>query len=97
MSMHMIPVTFFHRPNGLPELTKWETADQDIAAKAVAIMERGLNFEAETLRTRQTSLTIADRKEGVDLHIQICPLDQASFNDAMRALITEAYGELTVQ
>lgn len=97
MSMHAIPVTFFHRPNGKQELTKWETTDEDVAAKALAIMARGLNFEAENLRTDQTSLTVADREEGVDLYIQICPLDQASFNDAMRALITEAYGELTVQ
>lgn len=67
----IIPFTQFLRPDGRQREVVIEV-DPVIAAKARAIIARGLRFECEKLSTGQASLTITDPEEG-DLDIRIVP------------------------
>ena len=64
-----IPFTQYMRPSGRPMPTSIQRP-ADIAAKAEAIMARGLVFECEMLADGTISLTITDPDEG-DVDIEL--------------------------
>ncbi len=66
-----IPFTQFMRPDGRSVPVSIEVAPA-VAARANAIIKRGLAFECEMLSTGQASITITDPEEG-DLDIRVVP------------------------
>lgn len=67
----IVPFTQYLRPRGDRLYVHIEVAPE-LAAKAHAIIARGLAFECEELSTGQVSLTITDPEEG-DLDIRVVP------------------------
>lgn len=71
MTAPLIPFTQYLLPSGKRREVTIEVAPE-VAAKARAIIARGLCFECELLRTGEVSLTITD-PEGGDLDIRVRP------------------------
>lgn len=67
----IVPFTQYLRPHGERRDVFIEISP-DIAAKAHAIIARGLVFECEELSSGEVSLTITDPEEG-DLDIRVVP------------------------
>lgn len=66
----MIPFTQYLLPDGKLENTGFVASDE-VEAKALAVIQAGYRFECEILRTDQVSLTVFDKKEEVDVEIEI--------------------------
>ncbi len=70
--MTSIPFTQFVRPDGRRrdiEITR----PAEMVARARALIEKGLAFEAEVLTTGEVSLTVADHENEEDIAIEITP------------------------
>lgn len=71
MTTAAIQFTQYMRPDGRA-VPVWIERPAEIAAKAEAIVARGLCFECEQLATGDVSLTITDPDEG-DVDIEVVP------------------------
>lgn len=61
--MQMIPFTNYRRPHGQQEQVEFAVSDE-VAERARKIIDKGLKFESEYLRTGDWSFTITDPEEG---------------------------------
>ena len=91
--MAMIPFTRYLRPNGQQALQEIPT-DDETAALAVDIVNRGFRFEVEVLTTGEVSLTVFDPEEEVDVEIEVVP-DGPEVPGAVKRLVRSMAKQLT--
>lgn len=92
----MIPFTQYMLPNGRRVSTEIDRPPE-VEAQAEKVLALGGHvdyaFESEVLTNGMVSLTLADRIEGVDVLIELCPNDLA-VPDAVDRLVGRAFAML---
>jgi hypothetical protein len=90
----VIPFTQYVRPDGRRRFIEIERPPE-IEARARALIEKGLVFEAEVLVTGEVSLTVGDPVEEEDIAIEITP--NCHINEAVDRLIGQAEAVIVSQ